>query len=137
MRRAAALLAATAVLAACSSGEDASRFEGEVQRIRQAMEAGERDDALAAFGAIELIGLDAHTTGDLDDAEAQELARLVEQGRALVAQELPEPTTTTTTAAPPVVTEHDETGDDEERDEEWDEGKGRGPGKGKDGKGDD
>lgn len=131
IRAGAALLAAAVVLASCGGGEDASRFEDEVRRIHQAVTAGDRDGALSGFGAVELLALDAHATGDLDDAELQELARLVEQGRDLVDQELPEPTTTTTTtSAPPPVAE-------DGGDEGWGrEGKGEdkhgGEGKGRD-----
>lgn len=132
IRRVVVVLTAAVALAACGDGEDASRFDGEVERIREAVEAGDRDDALAAFGAIELLALDAHATGDLDDAEVQELARLVEQGRALVDEELPEPTTTTTTTPPPVVQSQgggddegwDDGGDDDD-DKEGDRGRGK------------
>jgi len=132
MRRLVALLAGALLLTACG-GDGGGRFDEQVQAVRDAVEAGDRDAALAELDAISLLAADAHGSGDLTDAEAEELAGLLAQGRALVDQELPAPTTTTTTTtttAPPPVVQEGGGEDDEER------GKGKGK-KGDDDEGDD
>lgn len=130
MRRAAALAAAALLLVACGDG-GGGRFGDRTDAVRSAVESGDRAGALASLDEIALEGLEAHAAGDLSDAEVQELAALVEQGRALVDETLPEPTTTTeatttTTTAPPPVFDEDDDDDDDDK-----------PGRGKGNKDDD
>lgn len=138
--RLAAAIAAALLLAACG-GDGDGRWDAEVAATRAALEAGDRDGALASLEEIAADAHRAHTEGDLSDEELFELTSLVEQARAQVDVELPEPTTTTppTTAdttppetAPPVVVE--DTDDDDDDDKRGKRGKGRG---GDDGDGDD
>lgn len=131
IRRAVALAAAAIVLVSCG-GAGEGRFDDRADAVRQAVEAGDRESALAALDEIALQGLEAHAAGELTDAEVDELARLVDQGRALVDEELPAPTTTTeatttTTEPPPPVHDDDDEDDDDDDDDEKGKGKGRGP----------
>ena len=134
-RRVAAIAAAGALLVACGDGGGDGRFGEHADAVRSAVEAGDRTAALGALDQIALEGLEAHDAGELDGAEVAELAALVEQGRALVDQQLPEPTstteatTTTTTTAPPPPIVAAEVEDDDDGDGDDEEGKGRGKGK--------
>jgi hypothetical protein len=145
-RRALALTAGALLLAACG-GDDGGRFDAEVSKARAAVEAGDREAALAAFDEIAVEALGAGQSGEIEEAELQEIAALVQQGRMLVGEELPgatttaEAPTTTTTDAPVVVqASPDDGGDDrdDKDDDERDERDGdRDEGKGRRGKGDD
>lgn len=129
IRRAVVLTVAAVVLASC--GDDGGRFDDGAEAVREAVQSGDRSGALSALDEIALQGLEAHAAGDLTDAEIDELAELVEQGRALVDQELPEPTTTTeattttttTEPTPSVTDDDDDRGDDDDDDRR--KGKGR------------
>ena len=109
-------------LSACGSGEEAGRFDDDVQAVRRAIDAG---DATAVDQALDTLALDAlaaQEDGTIDAAELDEVAQLVASVRATAAELVPEPTTTTTTttAPPPPVIEEEEDDDDE---------RGRGKGK--------
>jgi len=128
IRRLAALAAAGILLASC--GDDTGRFDEQVQRVRDAVESGDRDAAQAELDGIALLALDARASGELTDAEVEEVGRLVDQGRSLLDEELPAPTTTTTTTttttvapSPPAV----------DRDDDDEGGRDGGRGKGKKG----
>lgn len=146
IRLAAAVLAAAA-LTGCG-GDDGGRFDEQVQRVREAVQAGDRDAAHEALDQIAMLGLDAGAAGELADTEVQELAQLVDQGRGFVDEELPPPPTTTTTTvdrpdAEAGGVETVPTDDPEDDDEGWwaddegdEDGDDRGRGKGHKGKGD-
>lgn len=128
-RRAAALAAAALALAACGGG-GGGRFDDQADAVRTAVASGDRSSALAALDEIALKGLEAHAAGDLTDGEVAELGQLVEQGRGLVDDQLPEPTTTTTTTTttepPAPFVSDDEDDDDGGHDRDDRKGKGRG-----------
>ena len=130
IRRLAAAIAAALLLVACGDDE-AGRWDAGVEATREAVEAGDRDAALASLEEISADARQGHAEGDVSDEELFELTALVEQARAQVDDELPAPTTTTppTTAdttppetAPPVVVEDSD--DDDEKGEK--KGKRRG-----------
>jgi hypothetical protein len=135
IRRLAAAVAAALLLVAC--GDDAGgRYDAQVDQVRQAVAAGDREAALAGLEQLGTDGFYAHAAGDIGDEEVAELARLIEHARAQVDQELPEPTTTTTTTAPPTtppapVVEADDDDDDDDDDDEK-PGRGNGGGRGGD-----
>ncbi|MCO8126123.1 hypothetical protein NHL50_02760 [Acidimicrobiia bacterium EGI L10123] len=145
--RLAAAVAAALLLVAC--GDDADgRYDARVDEVRGAIEAGDREGALAALEQLGTEGFYAHAEGEITDDEVAELAGLIEHARAQVDQELPPPTTTTeattttttTTTAPPAtppapVFEDDD--DDDDRDDDDKKNKGRGNGRGEDGDDDD
>ena len=141
MARLAAAAAAALLLVAC--GDDADgRYDARVAEVRGAIEAGDREGALAALEQLGTEGFYAHAEGEITDDEVAELAGLIERARAQVDQELPPPTTTTeattTTTAPPTTPPAPVFDDDDDRDD--DDGKknnGRGNGRGDDGDDDD
>lgn len=112
-------VAAGLALAACGSDDDVGRFDESVGEIRSAVIAGDRTAATEAIDALAIEGLAAHEDGDIDDAELDELARLIASTRAQVDALVPAPTTTTTTTttttAPP----------DDDKDDDDKPGKGR------------
>lgn len=130
--RLAAATAAVLLLVAC--GGDGGRYDAGVQATRDAIQAGDRDAALASLDELSADALRAFAEGDVSEEELAEVTALVEQARTQVDDELPEPTTTTTpptTAAPtttpaPVldVDDDDDRGEDDEKPGE--KGKGRG-----------
>lgn len=108
-------------LSACGSGEEAGRFDDDVQAVRRAIDAG---DATAVDQALDTLALDAlaaQEDGTIDAAELDEVAQLVAAVRATAAELVPAPTTTTTTTTtttappPPVIDEDEEEDDDDER----------------------
>lgn len=115
---AAAVLLGTS-LTAC--GGDSGSFDASVAEVRAAVAAGDRDTALAGLESLAIDGLAAHESGDLTDAELDELARLIASSRQQVETLLPTTTTsssTTTTSPPPP-----------DADDDHDGGKGKGKGK--------
>lgn len=132
IRRLAAVVAAALLLVAC--GDDADgRYDAQVAEVRQAVEAGDREAALAGLEQLGTDGFYAHAAGDISDEEVAELARLIEHARTQVDQELPEPTTTTestTTTAPPTTPPapvlDDDDDDKDEKPDKKDRGNGRG-----------
>jgi hypothetical protein len=138
IRRLAAVGAAALLLVACAD-EDTGRYDAQVDQVRQAVEAGDREAALAGLEELGTDGFYAHAEGEITDEEVAELARLIEHARAQVDQELPEPTTTTTTApptTPPAPVFDDDDDDKDDKDEKPDK-KDRGNGRGGDDGGDD
>lgn len=127
-------LAAVAVLAvgACGS-DDVGLFDEKVDEVRSAVEAGDRRAALAAIDDLTVLALGAHEEGEVDDAELQELAALIDRARGQLDDELPEPTTTTTTTSPTTTEAPPPPIEDDDDD---DEGRGKGN-KGKGGDHDD
>lgn len=130
--RLAAALAAALLLAACGGDAD-GRYDARVDEIRQAVESGDREAALATLDQLGAEAFAAHSEGEVSDEELTELAGLLEQARAQVDDELPEAATTTeattTTTAPPTtlpapVFDSDE--EDEKEDKDDKKGKGRG-----------
>ena len=118
------------ILAACGSGEEAGRFDDDVQAVRAAVDAGDRTAVDQALDTLALDALAANEDGTIDGAELDEVAQLIASVRATAAQLVPaeaeEPTTTTTTtttttAPPPPVDE----GDDDEDEDDKDKGKGK------------
>lgn len=134
IRRLAAAVAAALLLVACGD-EDAGRYDAKVDQVRQAVEAGDREAALAGLEQLGTDGFYAHAEGEITDEEVAELARLIEHARAQVDQELPEPTTTTesttTTTAPPTTSPAPVFDDDDDKGEKPDK-KNRGNGRGGD-----
>ena len=127
--RLAAALAAALLLAACG-GSDDGRYDARVDEVRDAVEAGDRDAALASLDQLGAEAFAAHSEGEVTDDELAQLASLLEQARLQLDGELPAATTTTeattTTTAPPTtppapVFEPDS--DAEDRDEKKDKGK--------------
>lgn len=136
IRRALAAAAAALVLVACG-GDSEGRYDAHVAQVRQAVEAGDRDAALASLEELGTSAFHAHAAGDVSDEELAELAVLLEQARTQVDEELPPaaaaPTTTTPPPPPaPVAEASDEGGDEQE-----DKGKKKGRGRGGDDGGDD
>lgn len=129
--RLAVALAAMLLLAACG-GDDGGRYDAQVDQVRQAVAAGDRDAALASLDELGSGAFAAHADGDVTDKELFELTGLVEHARAQIHAELPEPATaTTTTTAPPTtppapVFDTDDDDDDEKEDKKKDRGNGRG-----------
>lgn len=137
--RLAAAAAAALLLVAC--GDDADgRYDARVDEVRSAVEAGDREGALAALEQLGTEGFYAHAEGEITDDEVAELAGLIERARAQVDQELPPSTTsteaTTTTTAPPTTRPAPVLDDDDDRDDDK-KNKGRGNGRGDDGDDDD
>lgn len=141
IRRLAAVVAAALLLVACGD-DDTGRYDAQVDQVRQAVEAGDREAALAGLEQLGTDGFYAHAEGEITDEEVAELARLIEHARAQVDQELPEATTTTgstTTTAPPTTPpapvfdegDDDEKDDKDDKDEKPDK-KNRGNGRGGD-----
>ena len=131
--RVAAALAAALLLVACG-GDGDGRYDAQVDQIRQAVAAGDRDAALASLEALNADAFAAHADGDVSDEELFELTGLVEHARSQLDAELPEPTTTTTTTTappttPPAPVFHD---DDDDKDEKEDKRKDRGNRRGDD-----
>lgn len=110
-------LVAGLALSACGS-DDAGRFDESVGDVRTAVAAGDRTTASEALDALAIEGLAAHENGDIDDAELDELARLIASARAQVDALVPAPTTTTTTTttAPPKDDKDEEEDDDDKPD---------------------
>jgi len=138
--RLAAAAAAALLLVAC--GDDADgRYDARVDDVRGAVEAGDREGALAALEQLGTEGFYAHAEGEITDDEIAELAGLIERARAQVDQELPPSTTTTeattTTTAPPTTPPAPVFDDDDDRDDDDKKNKGRGNGRGDDGDDDD
>lgn len=128
MTRWTAALAVAAVLLSGCGNDGGGRFDDQADAVRSAVASGDRASALAALDEIAVEGLEAHAAGDLTDGEVQELGELVEQGRALVDDALPEPTTTTeatttTEPPPPVAFDHE---DDDDGGDDGDDGRGKG-----------
>lgn len=132
--RLAGAAAAGLLLVACG-GDDGGRYDAGVRATRDAVQAGDRDAALASLDELSADALRAHAAGDVSEDELEELTALVEQARAQVDDELPEATTTTTTTPPtttaptttpaPVLEDADDDhGEDD--DEPGKKGKGRG-----------
>ena len=101
--RLAAAAAAGLLLVSCG-GDDGGRYDAGVQATRDAVQAGDRDAALASLDELGADALRAHADGDVSEEELAELTALVDQARAQVADELPEPTTTTTPSTTPSTT---------------------------------
>jgi hypothetical protein len=133
--RLAAALAAALLLVACG-GDDGGRYDAQVDQVRQAVAAGDRDAALASLDELGMGAFAAHADGHVSDEELFELTGLVEHARAQIDVELPEPTTTTTTTTAPPTTppapvfDTDDDDDDDKEDEK--EKKNRGNGRGGD-----
>ena len=133
IRRLAAAAAAALLLVACGD-DDTGRYDAQVDQVRQAVEAGDREAALAGLEQLGTDGFYAHAEGEITDEEVAELARLIEHARAQVDQELPEPTTTTesTTATtappttPPAPVLDDDDDDKDEKPDKKNQGNGRG-----------
>ncbi|HEU5085639.1 MAG TPA: hypothetical protein VFU14_20025 [Acidimicrobiales bacterium] len=112
-------IAVTVLVATACGGDDIGIFDEQVAEVRDAVEGGDRDAALAAIDDLAVFALAAHEEGEVDDTELQELAALIDHARAQVDAELPEPTTTTvtttttTTAPPPPPDEDDEDDEDD------------------------
>ena len=130
--RLAAATAAALLLVACGDDTE-SRYAAQVDDVRAAVEAGDREAALASLDELGTSAFAAHAEGEVGDEELAELAVLLEQARAQIAEGLPEPTTTTTSAtappttAPAPVVQADDSDDDDE-----DRGRGNGRGRGGD-----
>lgn len=136
--RLSAALAAALLLAACG-GDDSGRYDAQVDQIRQAVAAGDRDAALASLDELGSGAFEAHADGDVSDEELFELTGLVDHARAQVDAELLEATTTTTappTTPPAPVFDTDADSDDGDNDEKNKENRGNGRG-GDDGDDDD
>lgn len=128
--RLAAALVAALLLVACGDGSD-GRYDAQVDRVREAVESGDREAALASLDELGIDGFQAHAAGEVTDDELAELAALLEQARVQVDEEIPETTTTTeattTTTAPPAAAPTPVFEDSsEERDDKKGKGKGRG-----------
>lgn len=128
--RLAGALAAALLLVACG-GDDDGRYDAQVDQVRQAVAAGDRDAALASLDELGMGAFAAHADGHVSDEELFELTGLVEHARAQIDAELPEPTTTTTTTTAPPTTPpapvfdtDDDDGDDEKK--KKDRARGRG-----------
>lgn len=135
--RLAAAAAAAFLVAACGADE-AGRYDAHVGEVREAVEAGDRQGALASLEEISTSALDAHRGGEVSDEELYELASLIELARAQVDEALPEAATTpeaTTSTAPTTTTAPvpipGSAGDDEDDDDEK-KNKGKGKGRGGD-----
>lgn len=137
-----AVVAAALLIAACG-GDAEGRYDAQVDQVRDAVRAGDRDAALASLEQLGTEGLQAQSAGEVTDEELAQLADLLEQARAQLDEELPAPTTTTettTTTAPPATPppepafvperDHDL---DEDSDGDDDGKKGKVPGKGRGG----
>jgi hypothetical protein len=120
------------VLVACGSGDEAGHFDDRVDAVRAAVAAGDRHAALAGLEDLGHVAMAAHAEGQLDEAEIQEVAVLIEHGRVLVDQQLPEPTTTSTAPPPPPppAPEAVDVDDDDDDDDEKEKRPGRGQGRG-------
>jgi hypothetical protein len=123
--RLAAALAAALLLAACGSDGD-GRYDARVDEVRQAVEAGDREAALATLDQLGAEAFAAHAEGEVSAEELAALAGLLEQARSQLDDELPEVTTTTTTTAPPTTPVFESDSSDEEDEDEKKKGKGRG-----------
>lgn len=122
--RLAAALAAALLLAACGGDTD-GRYDARVDEVRRAVEAGDRETALATLDQLGAEAFAAHSEGEVSDEELAALAGLLEQARVQVDDELPEATTTTappTTPPAPVL----DTDEDEKEDKDDKKGKGEG-----------
>ncbi|MFP5578557.1 MAG: hypothetical protein ACLGIZ_10015 [Acidimicrobiia bacterium] len=125
--RLAAALVAALLLVACGDEPD-GRYDAQVDRVRSAVESGDREAALASLDELGTDAFQAHAAGEITDDELAELAALLEQARMQVDEEIPEATTTTTTttappttAPAPVYADSSEERDDDKKDK----GKGR------------
>ena len=103
MRRALAAAAAALLITACGD-EGEGRYDAQVAAIRQAVEAGDRDAAIASLEEVGDAAFHAHAAGDVSDQELAELAVLLDRARVQVEEELATPTTTAPTTAPPTTT---------------------------------
>ena len=138
MARIGAAVAAALLVAACGGGDEDGRYDAGVAEVRQAVEAGDREAALASLEQLGADAFVAHSQGEVSEEELVELAGLLEQARVQVDDELPPstteaPTTTTTapvTTAPAAVT--DVTDIDDDRDDDGKKGK-KDEGEGRDG----
>lgn len=143
-RRVLAVAAAALLLVACGSDDGEGRYDAQVDQVRRAVEAGDRDAALASLEELGSSAFYAHAAGDVSDEELAELDVLLDQARARLDEELPTtttttaaPTTTTTTTEPPApVFDTSDEGDGDEDDEKAEKKKDRGRG-GDDGDDDD
>lgn len=136
--RLAAVTTAAVLLVACGDG-DGGRYDAQVDQVRQAVQAGDREAALTSLEELNGAAFAAHAEGEVSDEELFELSALIDQARAQVDAELPEPTTTTTTTTtttpPASVFDAGSSDDDEEEgddDEKEDKKKNRGNGRGGD-----
>lgn len=120
-----AATAAVLLLVACG-GDDGGRWDAEVAATRDALEAGDRDAALASLEEIDADARRAHAEGEVSDEELYELTALVEQARSQLDDELPAATTTTPPTTPPETAPPavEEGSDDDDKGEK--KGKGRG-----------
>ena len=134
MLRSAASVAGTVLLAVtaagCGGGDEEGRFDDEVSEVRAAVEAGDRERALEALDVLALDALAAHEEGELEEAELQEVAELIDAAEQNVAELTTEATTTTTTTSSSTTTEPPVT--EEPDDDDEDDGERKGKGKDKD-----
>ena len=121
--RMAAAAAAALLLVACGGDAD-GRYDAQVAQVREAVEAGDRDAALAGLEQLGTTAFYAHAEGEITDEEVAEVAGLIEHARLQVDGELPAPTTpteaTTTTTAPPTTPPAPVFDDDDDDDEKED-----------------
>ncbi|WP_436794162.1 hypothetical protein [Actinospongicola halichondriae] len=92
---------AVVVLGAC--GDGGGRFDPQVDAVRSAVDAGDRDAAELALDELAFAAGAAASEGDLSDAAHQEIVESIASSRALLDEAVPTtaaPTTTTTTTAP-------------------------------------
>jgi hypothetical protein len=144
MRRC-ALLALAAVVAAGGCGEEprleassARAMHRDVERVRTAAAAGDRDGALRALDALAGRVERRRDSGELGDADAAALLDRIDAAARRARSEIPEPSpapeaTAAPTAEPP---EEPGTGDDEQKGKGESEGKGQDKDKDKDKGGD-
>jgi hypothetical protein len=134
--RLAAALAAAVLLAACG-GDDGGRYDAQVDGVREAVAAGDREAALASLEELSSTAFAAHADGEVTDEELYELTGLVDTARAQLDAELPEPTTTTattitttttTTTAPPTTPPAPVFADDDDDDDKGKKDKDNGRG---------
>lgn len=131
-RRLAAVTTAAVLLVACGDG-DGGRYDAQVDQVRQAVQAGDREAALTSLEELNGAAFAAHADGEVSDEDLFELSALVDQARAQVDAELPEPTTTTTTTTtttpPAAVFDAGSSDEGDDDDEKEDKKKNRGNGR--------
>jgi hypothetical protein len=142
MRRC-ALLALAAVVAAGGCGEEprleassARAMHRDVERVRTAAAAGDRDGALRALDALAGRVERRRDSGELGDADAAALLDRIDAAARRARSEIPEPPPApeATATAAPTAEPPDEpgTGDDEQKGKGESEGKGQDKDKGGD-----
>jgi hypothetical protein len=126
------VLALAAVVASGACGQEprleasaARAMHRDVERVRAAAAAGDRDGALRALDALAKLVERRRDSGELDDADAAGLVDRIDAAARRARHEIPEPQPApeaTATAEPPA---EPGTGDDEQEGEGEKEGKGQ------------